>query len=340
MSKVDCEQINIKEFFTTQELLNKVKNQNLLVPDENKFFYLVDKLGYEKLIMGYRAPFGDCYSDKNIFSYYKDVEFDFITHLYNFDFELRLLTFKYITIIEEKIKNQLSNIICSNFGTNHHDFLKTENFNGEAEFLKIKESIEKSINVVIDTYQDSVTKGNEPKIINHSIINAYISTGGQLPFWSISQILTLGDITSILFNINDKLCSQLSRTYNIQPNILRNYIQRVNLFRNVCAHHQRLYCYRTINTLKTRNLKSLFSSLNVEYDEDSHSYKRNTRDYMSLIIVFKRFLDQDDFREFCDGLEKLLNILQLKLPEEYYKNIVFSMGIHDNIFDVMAYDYK
>ena len=337
MNNVNRNQPNsTKKFLTNSELLAKVKSQNLIVDNELDFFSWIDKIGYDNLINGYRQPFGSSLNEYNAFNYYENMHFDYITTLYNFDFDLKLLTFRYTSIIELKIKNELSNIICQSCGIDYRNFLKLENFIDEEKFQKIKELIEKNINSIIIPYEESMQQGIEPKIINHSIIDSYINSNGIIPIWSLTQILTLGDIVNIICSINNNLCSQISRLYKLQPETLQNYLLRVRLFRNVCAHHEKLYNYKTINRLKTKNIKNLIERLNIE----SHTQNYNLRNYKSLVIVFKMLLTEDDFSEFCREVDYKLNILELKLPAECYKNITLLSGIDHTTFDIMAYQLR
>ena len=339
MTSTLVEDLNLikKQYLTSEQLLCKTQQQGLCIEDEEKFVSYVEKIGYDKLIVCYRKPFGDIDNDVQSFMYDQGVTFDNILDLYEFDFDLRLLTFRYISIVENRIKNNLTNMICLNFGTDYRDFLKNENFNSVDDCEQICKIIEEHIGKIIDIYKSSLDRGNEPKIINSAIIDAYINCDGAIPFWAISQILTLGDISKILFRIKDDLCSKISKLYKIQPVELRNYIHRINMFRNVCAHHEALFCFRTLNTLKTKHIKNLFRLLNVKKLEHSNSYARNTRDYMSLIIVLKFLLDESDFREFIGLIERHLAILKLKLPEKYYEIVVSNMGIYDNLYEVMLY---
>lgn len=334
MINIDNTTINsTKNFLTNSELLAKVKSQNLIVDNELDFFSWVDKVGYDNLINGYRLPFGSSLNEHNSFIYYKDANFNHIITLYNFDFDLKLLTFKYTSIVELKIKNELSNIICQSCGVDYKNFLKLENFKDEDNFKRIKELTEKNINSIIIPYEESVQQNIEPKIINHSIIDSYINANGTIPFWSLTQILTLGDVVNIICSINNNLCSQISRIYKLQPETLQNYLLRVRLFRNVCAHQEKLYNYKTINRLKTKNIKHLINRLNMESPSENY----DVRNYKSLVIVFKMLLSEDDFSEFCREVDYKLNILELKLPAESFRNITLLSGIDHTTFDILAY---
>lgn len=305
-----------------------------------QFKNAINKYGYEKLIRGYRWPFGEIDIELNEFRYFNDSKFEYLMHLYQFDFDLRILTFKYISIIEETIKSQLSNHISMKYGTNYTLFINESNFKNIKGLKRIKESIEEDVNDIINTYNKSLEKCTIPIIKNHSIIEAYKDNDGEIPFWSISQILTLGTLTRILEDVNISDCSAISKMYNLQPNQFISYLINVYRFRNVCAHHNRLFNHKTIRQIVTTNIKDLLNIVNQGVVEIPKRYGYCKNDYLSLVISFKMLLEHDDFCSFCYELERLLNCLEIKIPRMAYIKIIDSMGLNNNWLGIMSYSLK
>lgn len=329
----------MKEYLSKSQLLKKATNQGLIIEDEDLFYKYIEKAGYQKSVIYCRRPFGEIVNDE--FAYNNDTKFEYLAQLYDFDFNLRLLTFKYISIIEEKVKSQLSEYVSKTFGTDYKEFVKIENFvsatqNDIEDFEKLKTSIENDIKNIIHDYENSQANCEVPRIKNDYIIDAYYNDDNKIPFWCITTLLSLGQIAKIFSKMKKDLCSNISSLYSLQPVNFAAFVKRINWFRNICAHQEKLYDFKTITIARTKNLKYLYQSLSI--DCSNNKYKQGTQDYLSLVIALKMLLDSDDFCTFCDELLRLINILETKLPTEAFDRIIKMMGLNNNWYNVLAYE--
>lgn len=88
----------MKEFFTYEQQIEKLKGDGLIISDEN---FAADELkieGYYNLINGYSPTF------KIDNRFVKDTTFEHIKALYDFDKSLRSIVYKYTSVIECHVK--------------------------------------------------------------------------------------------------------------------------------------------------------------------------------------------------------------------------------------------
>ena len=331
----------MKKYLSKEELLEKVSKQGLIIEDKYLFFDCLEKFGYQKAVIYCRKPFGTIVN--NEFAYNKDTKFEYLTKLYDFDFNLRLLTFKYISKIEEKIKSQLSEYVSKEFGTNYRNFIKLENFKHNTDkdlesFNKVSTSIENDITEIINEYEISISEDEVPRIKNDYIIDAYINEDNNIPFWCITTLLSLGEVSTIFSKMNASLCAKISSLYSLQPAIFASHIKRINLFRNVCAHQEKLYDFKTSTTARTKGLKTLYKSLGIKYNNSIFGYEEGVKDYLSLIIATKILLDDDEFHMYCDELLRQINFLETKIPQYAFEKVIKMMGLNNDWYNVLAYE--
>ena len=82
----------MREFFTYEQQVEKLKNKGLKIFDEDNAIECLKNEGYYNLIKGYSPIF----INKETNKYYKETTFDDIWYLYIFDKNLRNIVYKYI----------------------------------------------------------------------------------------------------------------------------------------------------------------------------------------------------------------------------------------------------
>lgn len=170
------------------------------------------------------------------------VEFADLINLFNFDSELRHITFKAIEKIEIAYRVAISNIMCKKYGS--HWFTKKETFktqinpntNQEIDYAQICEDIinkeiKKKDNEYAETFiANYYSKYSEPELP---------------PFWIVVETFTIGSLNKLFQNINQKdkkeIVEYLGFTSDAKFIRFSNWLFALSVIRNICAHHSRLF---------------------------------------------------------------------------------------------------
>ncbi|MGM9850387.1 MAG: Abi family protein [Bacilli bacterium] len=101
----------MKEYKNNEELIDYLISKNVIVNDKKDAINKIEKYTYYGIINSYKLNFKD--KDNN---YKKNVSFDEIYALYEFDKKLRYIMLKYILEIETIIKSLMANTISYKYG--------------------------------------------------------------------------------------------------------------------------------------------------------------------------------------------------------------------------------
>lgn len=299
----------MKKFLTYDEQIKKLEDKGLIISDKDKAISILEDLSYYSLISGYKTVFKhDCSGN-----YLYNITFDDIVSFYNFDNELRLLFLKYIISIEHKIKSILSYEFCSYFGESQVAYTTKENYTAFTN--KDNEELEKLINIFLDILSKNTypfIKYNKQKYNN-------------VPIWILMHTLTLGNVSKFYLFQQEDIKVTIAKKFNIIPKELDNFLKIMTNYRNVCAHGERLYCYKTKENFCDT---SIHNQLGIQKVKESYKYGKN--DLFSVVIIFKYLLKQEEFLKFCSSLKQILSCGEEAMKNVKNKNLLNLMGFPSN----------
>ena len=312
-----------KHYMTIDEQVNFLKNEKKLKFKSEKLAKRVlQEVGYYKLINAYKIPFiiNNQYLD--------NVYFEDIYNLYKFDIELKTIVFEAATNIEINFKSLLSEVISSQYGIKEKIYLKKENFapdtgkTDEYTFAQMKKHIKDSIKKQVDNMQPAVKWYNE----NYK----------YFPFWVVVNILTIGSVSRIYGKLKDSDKITVAKNYKLPYDYLGSYIRHINLVRNICAHNDVLYRYKSINSIpqKIKNVKDIYEKLGILKNPKTGRYFKGSNDFLATIIIFKLLLSKENFNLFYTKFKGLLSKLKKTLSPIFYEKILDEMGLPENWFEI------
>lgn len=218
-----------KPFITYFEQLNNLIQKKHL--NISNLSYAKNKLlniGYYSLIDGYK----DIFYNPMTRTYEKGTNFTDIVALYDFDENLRSLVFKYICHIEQKIRSLISYSFCEVFSENQAAYLNSANYN-------ISKTNRYHISKLISKLTYEATKNTE-----HNYVVYQRNTYGNVPLWVIMKTLTMGQTSKMYSFMHPSIKSKISIHYdNITEKELIQYLRIFTIFRNLCAHNERLFFF-------------------------------------------------------------------------------------------------
>ena len=318
----------IKKFKTYQQQIELLKSKQLIINDEIWAFRMLTCENYYSVINGYKDFFIDKRYKKE--RYKKDVTIEEIYELYLFDRDLRMILLKYILIVESTLRS----LIAYNFSMVHgHDnYLKFSNFDSLKNVSTKKDTLElqaSRIHSLISKLQEDISKTIEKK----EYMNHYVVEYGYVPLWVLVNTMSLGELSSFyeLMIPNERIA--IAKHWSINEGYLREYINNLTFFRNICAHGERLYNVRT-HKGKNKNHTNIpdniyHSRLNIVKSKEG-VYTKGKNDLFSLIIVLKLLLDDKEFCTLINKVEGLNNRLKMKMTSTNYQDVIEIMGFPYN----------
>lgn len=287
-----------KIFKTIDEQTDILREKGLIINDEKKTREILLRENYF-FISGYRHLFMNK-EDKDKFL--PGTTFEELYATFLFDRAIRNTFFKNILIVENNIKSITSYQLSKKYGFREKDYLDPKNFSQDSlqsrQVYDVLNKVKRQIRV------------NGRK---HTATFHYIEHYGYIPFWILVKVLSFGIMAEFYDILKYEDQAEISKFYNVSPEILGTYLSLLSNFRNVCAHEDILYDHRTQRVIPDSKFHRL---LNIPKDEDGYIYGKN--DLFSLVIMLKVMLSKDDFDEMIieisrevENLDKIVNTVPL-----------------------------
>jgi abortive infection bacteriophage resistance protein len=279
-----------KPFLTYNQQLAKLRDKGLILPDEDHAIDILTQIGYFSLVNGYKTPFKDI----NTGQYKNGTTFYDIENLYYFDEALRELFFKYLLKVEQKLKSHISYYFSEKHGNSIDAYLSMYNYDYH-DPKKVPEIFKLlgEINRVITTNFNAVN------------LNHYITSHENIPLWVLTRKLTFGNISKMLDMLPMQLQTKISKKYTYLKNTsqLTAIISVLVLFRNTCAHNDRLYNYKSNKAeLPSMRLHKELKLIRLP----NGNYTNGKQDLFAVVIALRYLLEDNNFFQFFTKLENII----------------------------------
>lgn len=307
-----------KTFKTLDEQIQILKSKGLVITDLEKTKNILLRENYF-FISGYRHLFMKSSKD-NIFI--SGTTFEELYAMFVFDRRIRNIFFKNLLIIENNIKSLISYELSRKYGFKENDYLNPKNFSKDP--IKIRQ------------VRDVLNKVKRQIRINgkqHSATMHYITNYGYIPLWILVKVLSFGIVAELFDILDDSDQVDIARFYNIDVETLVIYLSILSNYRNLCAHEDILYDYRTQKVIPDTRYHYL---LNIDMTDGEYNYGKN--DLFSVVIMMKHLLSEGEFRELINEIGYELDILEGKTNILPINNFLNKIGFPDNWRDIVELD--
>ena len=212
----------LKKSLDIKSQIERLKSRGLIIDNEELFSDFLKHNQYYRL-EGYWYAFYDSNIPEHRFK--KNTKLSNVLKLYEFDSLLRSKVFKEIEVIEISLRSIIAYNVAENIGVFPYEKLNYKNDADKDEALN-----------------------RFKKLFNGSkedFINAYKNKYNEdiPPIWMLVEIMTFGD----LINFYEKFLTKsqgktISKVYGINSvDLFVSWMKRLNIIRNICAHHGRLW---------------------------------------------------------------------------------------------------
>lgn len=308
----------IKPFVTYTDQINiLIQKKQLNISDLSYAEEKLHDIGYYSLISGYK----DIFYNPMTRMYASSTKFSDIVALYEFDENLRSLVFKYICHIEQKIRSLISYAFCETFSENQVAYLNSSSYN-----ISKKNSRDISKLISMLTYESTIN-------MEHSYVVYQRNTYGNVPLWVIMKTLTLGQTSKMYSFMLPSIKAKVSIHYsNITEKELIQYLKVLTVFRNICAHNERLFSYKSRFEIPDT---ILHKKMNIP--KKGSQYLSGKHDMFALIIAFRYLLTKEDFKSFKKELTKLINAFSNTTSVSQKNKLLLAMHFPTNWSNITRY---
>ena len=302
-----------KTFKDLNEQINILKSRGLIINDVDSTKDILLRENYF-FVNGYRHPFLE-----NENKYKKGTTFEEVYSLFLFDRSLRNIIFKYLLIVENNIKSILSYQLSKKYGYRESDYLKTKTFDNKPNKLR--------------QIEDLINKMKRQVRINgfqHSATRHYMYNYGYVPLWILVKVLSFGIVSEMysILKIEDRI--EIAKNFNVSAEDLSIYLPLLSNYRNLCAHEDILYENKT-----QRMINDTVYHKMLGIDQVDSEYVLGKNDIFSLIIILKRILREEDFKNMMSELENKINTLAYNLKTIDISIIRDILGFPNNWLDLI-----
>lgn len=254
---------------------------------------MLRQVGYFSLIGGYKAPFKNPTTKQ-----FKDgTRFEDIVSLYKFDENLRELFLKYILQVERHIRSLLSYYFIEKHGEQQTQYLDLANYTQDLRFAS-------NVAQLIAVLDKLANRNSDYPYIDHQR-----NTYGNVPLWVLVNGITFGTLSKFYSYTTQDIKAKISKNFDgVNEKQLEQYLCVITKFRNVCAHNERLFSYRTRNDIPNTVIHQKLC-----IPQHGTQYICGKRDLFAVVIAFRYLLPDVDFKKFKISLTRVLKHY-LELP--------------------------
>lgn len=293
-----------------------VNEKDLIVNDRNFAVEMLTRYGYFSLIGGYK----NIYINKSVRKYKRGTTFEDIVNLYKFDEELRSLFLKNILKFERKLHSVISYHFTQIYGEKQTFYLDRNNYNYIPQYRKGIDELIRKLNNLANGSTD------------YAYIKYHKGKYGNVPLWVLINAVTLGAVSRFYMYSKPSLQSKISIDFpDLNEKQLGQVLSVITKFRNVCAHGERLFTYKTADSIGDL---VLHKKLNIPVKRNTYQYGKN--DLFAVVISLRYVLPKDDFlifkKQLSDLIKKLVSATSLT-----ENDILSAMGFPSNWKKITLY---
>lgn len=308
-----------KYFLTYNQQMRKLRRDKNILCNGSSHKRILVRAGYFNIINGYKNPFISGQDEHGNHFYISNTSIDQLNAVKRFDDLLRSLLLKYITQIEEEVR-----------ALTGYKFDECNN-NGDIPWYSTdayspNKSLQEKMNVISKAYGEL----SRSKL---DYVNFYMNNHKQIPTWIMIKVINFSTFIDVIQYSRLDISHSLCHLYNIEddegrPNVklLIGSLHWMRKVRNSCAHNERVYCLTRKHEHRGnagRIVEKYFRLLRSGY---AHNLDQKIFD---LLVYFKYYLPNVEYKQFILELKNMLETLQSKIHPHAFEYIRGQMGIRN-----------
>lgn len=298
-------------YTTTEEQVEKLKSQKLVITDEEYAKLSLELFGYSNLIKSYREPYVITSGKKKIFR--SGVTFNQICSLYILDKNLRNAVMASMQDLEEHIKEVAADVVAKSFGVYQEDYLRFSNYRD-----KKKRTYRFTLRGILETMRKTLETDKNP-------IYHYKTEHGIVPPWVLFKSIYFSTIVNFIDLLKPSqqremaerlyVCKDLKLSIESCRILMMDTLFICLDYRNIAAHGGRIYNYNNKNEVRA---EKIFGS-----DELT-----SLQGFSKLLFLLRLFKYQNPYERLKNVLERELNRHCSEYPQDVtYLGKILNMNI-------------
>ncbi len=151
--------------------------------------------------------------------------------------------------------------------------------------------------------------------------------------WVLTNALTFGNISKMYMLLPQDIQIKVSRNYPcINESQMTSMLTVMVKFRNVCAHGERLFTYRTVDSIPDLPIHK-----KLGITQKGTQYINGKNDLFSVVIALRYLLNDGWYREFIKGLKALIDKYLKKHDSIEEQELYERMGFPENWRKITRY---
>ena len=229
---------------------------------------------------------------------------------------------RYLIKVENEIKSQVSYYFTERNGENQKEYLDRPNYN------YTRKKNQRDIDRLIKILEGYVVKPTDYHYINHAQ-RKY----GNVPLWVLTNALTFGNISKMYMLLPQDIQIKVSRNYQcINESQMISILTVLVKFRNVCAHGERLFTYRTADSIP-----DLPIHIKLKISKKGIQYINGKNDLFAVVIALKYILSDYWYKTFIKELKALIDRYLKKHDSISEQELYEKMGFPENWKKITRY---
>lgn len=293
--------------------IETLENRGMLFKNKELACKYLSSISYYRL-KAYTYPFQD--NNNSLHPFKQKIVFEDIVTLYWWDSKLRSLLLTSIEKIEIALRTKIIYHYCLEWGNNWYE--NKELYSSQKTFTKDLERI-----------KDEINRSNEDFIRHYK--RKYTDPINP-PAWMVIETISLGVLSRLFANLKEsETKKKITKEFGLSnTEILISWFKSINLLRNICAHHGRVWNRRFVNT-------PMFPKKTV-FDFPKEIPHRNKL-YAQLSIISYLLSRIDSNPNFLNHLDSLLkDLMRLNLcdlghlgfPQKWHEEKFWVYSVVDN----------
>lgn len=306
-----------KPFLTYEQQLIKLRDEkHIVIADEAETLCKLQQVGYYSLVSAYkhlfRLPAQKIYKD--------GTAFEELVSLYEFDEALRELFLHYLLHIERHVRSLLSYYFTEKYGEAQSAYLLKTNYN---YVRKHQQGIDR---LVHELQKLTLTT-------QHSYIAYQQNTYHNVPLWVLVNALTFGTLSKMYFFFPFDLQSKVSKNFaHVNEKQLGQFLAVMTKFRNVCAHNERLFSYRSKDEIPDMEFHA-----KLGIPKGRGLYQCGKNDLFAVVIAFRYLLPKQEFLVFKRALTTQIDNFLKSTTHISEEELLHAMGFPANWKKISLY---
>ena len=276
-----------KEFLTYQQQIEKLQRSGLEVADIDACERVLREIGYFPVVNGYQSFF----RDPSTRVYRAGTAFGDIVALYRFDAQVRGITLSALLSVETKLRSALAYEFCKAHGHEQERYLDASCYGKSRDARRTLPKLLKMLSSIANVNTD------------HEYLSHYRTKYGNVPLWVAVNAMTFGQLSKMYAALGDSDKSKIARRFGaVSAKELGQLVRVLALFRNVCAHGERLFSHRCHVEIPDM---PLHAKLGIA--RSGPNYTLGKKDLFAVVIALRYLLSNDEFKVFKADLSRCIS---------------------------------